>query len=1033
MNKNAQVKISDIIIITCISIALAWMVLFIDFTSAGNFDFLNLTDSTIYDEENNICYAERFGMNLTVFPCVIEDIDGRGITQFVDFEWNGVTQQNVSWVFVYSQNISESTIEVWANISHQVPFENFSSEQYTKNVTNITSFQDYTGTLEINTTNCDYGNENNDFIYQVNQSLATNETDVTDDISNFFCFITFLDHGGGTFEVIGNDDFPFQDFREVFYFDWLDVTHLITYLGSDLFGLGYSYYNVSNTVFNPGDKFETRWTYTPLGQADGKWTIFGYSSQMTIQEAIEQDLYILMDPWWDNSWDKKVQINITSDLIGSDLTDFPVLVKLDQNNFNFSNAQSNGEDIRFLNSTESGELSYEIEFYNASDAYIWVKIPLVSSSSNTNFYLYYNNSAVSDNQAKGAVWSNNYTNVYHFTNFSATGIEDSLGESNLTIAGNPQKVIANLTFGIGPLYKFDGAGDYFFNDSDITPPTSVNYTFEITVRSDVFDSTQRYIGGMGGQSCDTSFGCQSLFFDESANFIVAHIEISEDPTGEGAIGRVAETNVTYYLVMQNNDTAHGLYIDGTHNATGAANQLIRQNNKFAIGTTSSSIGNLVWKGWLDEVRLSNVSRTDDWINATYYSNIDGLLNFGNELALSNNSVSLASPVNNSYGQQNVTFICDTTSNTALNNVTFFIWNASGSVVNDTETQTITGSTNSSNYNYTFSASEDGFFWNCVASDTLATPNIFWAPSNSTLNVDTVVPTIAIDSISTTVGSVTFTFDSSTADANLDSCWYSVFNSSADIDGFNNITYTCNQSVEVTAESSFGPYDLTISGNDSADNEISTTSGFTLTQSAGGSVGRGGGTPPIIVEGEDTKWSMETQEGSGKYELNMISGSSRRKNVLFENLGVNSVTLVLSCEGVLCQYITLEDEQIILPLGLDIKTKTSFEIKLPDEIEKGNYIGNIVATNIENEVEKGILTVEVEVGTFGLFAEILTKLASWKEFGNGFSIPYIIIALGGGLFVGIIGYFIGFRFLKATGFSLSIITGFVFSLLVLIIF
>ena len=54
--------------------------------------------------------------------------------------------------------------------------------------------------------------------------------------------------------------------------------------------------------------------------------------------------------WYDPSWQYRKKITINGGLIDADLTDFPVLVKLTSSNFEFSQARSDGYDIRFTKS-----------------------------------------------------------------------------------------------------------------------------------------------------------------------------------------------------------------------------------------------------------------------------------------------------------------------------------------------------------------------------------------------------------------------------------------------------------------------------------------------------------------------------------------------------------------------------------------------------------------------------------------------------------------------------------------------------------
>jgi len=99
--------------------------------------------------------------------------------------------------------------------------------------------------------------------------------------------------------------------------------------------------------------------------------------------------------WWNESWKYRRPVTIQSD---NALTDYQILVQLNSTNFNFSKANPDGSDIRFVDEDDATKLSYWIEEWNASSqtAKIWVKVPSIPAGEKT-IYLYYNNSeAVSE-------------------------------------------------------------------------------------------------------------------------------------------------------------------------------------------------------------------------------------------------------------------------------------------------------------------------------------------------------------------------------------------------------------------------------------------------------------------------------------------------------------------------------------------------------------------------------------------------------------------------------------------------------------
>ena len=65
----------------------------------------------------------------------------------------------------------------------------------------------------------------------------------------------------------------------------------------------------------------------------------------------------------------------------AEVADFPLLVRLDRDWFDFSQAKAGGEDVRFAAGT-SGPLPYQIEEWDAPKgrASIWVRIPKIKGN-----------------------------------------------------------------------------------------------------------------------------------------------------------------------------------------------------------------------------------------------------------------------------------------------------------------------------------------------------------------------------------------------------------------------------------------------------------------------------------------------------------------------------------------------------------------------------------------------------------------------------------------------------------------------------
>ena len=95
-------------------------------------------------------------------------------------------------------------------------------------------------------------------------------------------------------------------------------------------------------------------------------------------------------PWYDEGWHYRKPIVITNN--GAALAYYQILIKMDNSNFNFSRAKTDGSDVRFTHSDGTTELRNWIESWDNANhlAYIWVRVPALATG-NTTIYIYYNN------------------------------------------------------------------------------------------------------------------------------------------------------------------------------------------------------------------------------------------------------------------------------------------------------------------------------------------------------------------------------------------------------------------------------------------------------------------------------------------------------------------------------------------------------------------------------------------------------------------------------------------------------------------
>jgi hypothetical protein len=122
------------------------------------------------------------------------------------------------------------------------------------------------------------------------------------------------------------------------------------------------------------------------------------------------------------SYSKSLTIDHTK--VSADLQNFPVLVDIFDADLK-SKAQPDGDDIRFRIGTE--QLDHQIELYdpdyNETHAHLvaWVRVPHLSSTSDTTLSMYYGVPDAGNAENANGVWMSRYENIWHMSESSGSG------------------------------------------------------------------------------------------------------------------------------------------------------------------------------------------------------------------------------------------------------------------------------------------------------------------------------------------------------------------------------------------------------------------------------------------------------------------------------------------------------------------------------------------------------------------------------------------------------------------------------------
>mgnify|MGYP001026169937 CR=1 FL=1 len=338
---------------------------------------------------------------------------------------------------------------------------------------------------------------------------------------------------------------------------------------------------------------------------------------------------------WLSGWSYRRQLTMNSALIDEDLTSFPVLVKLDSSFFDFSKAKDNGEDIRFTSSDGTTLLKYEIERWNktAGKAEVWVKMPSVSSTSDTSFYIYYGNPAAVDAQEPTNVWDSNLMMVQHLNETSGTHCDSTSNNND----GSPQGGVTQDALGkIDGADGFDGSNDYVDCGNDVTlrgGPSGITIEAWIYPHSGSLGSGQKATITEKRNPTEVK-GDWGVYFTDSK--ITWRIYNSANEGAADWKGNTVLSANTWYYIVVNYDDSSGIrkiYINANFDAqnTRPSGIISGSASTYPVLIGKNVQGDFTYfNGIIDEVRITNTARTAAWISASYHSGSDSLLTYGSE-------------------------------------------------------------------------------------------------------------------------------------------------------------------------------------------------------------------------------------------------------------------------------------------------------------------------------------------------------------------------------------------------------------------
>ena len=313
-------------------------------------------------------------------------------------------------------------------------------------------------------------------------------------------------------------------------------------------------------------------------------------------------------------WAKKRKLTIDNPY-PTTFTKFGLALHLDATRINYSATKTGGADVR-IGDASGNFYPYEIEQWNpAGTSIIWVGVPTITASTQTDIWLYYGNPNATDAQNAEAVWDTDYVGVWHL------GDErDSTGRLASTNSGGtpmPGRIGNAMSFGGGNQHVDTKSTEHL---TRWTVELWLNPTNAGNTANGSAPPLSRFPNYTVLWGCNTATFCKTVMFNSDAAQTQTFFVNFDAGVGTWThiAGRYDGATIRSFInglqSMQANSTATP---QNTANST-------------KIGDHADLSGNYI--GLVDEVRISRTARSLDFIGAHAKSTADALVTYGPEEA-----------------------------------------------------------------------------------------------------------------------------------------------------------------------------------------------------------------------------------------------------------------------------------------------------------------------------------------------------------------------------------------------------------------
>ena len=316
------------------------------------------------------------------------------------------------------------------------------------------------------------------------------------------------------------------------------------------------------------------------------------------------------------NYERDIIVDFTKVEGGSDLSNYPLLINLTGQTFLKPSPTGrilnvNCYDLIFTDDNYN-KLDHQLEYYNGTngDLIAWVRIPTLSSSSNTTIKVLYGNPLITVNPSVTSVWDSHYKGVWHlddnslndFTSFNKSG----------TPFNTPAYPVGNIYNSLG----LSGSNQYV----EVTNAPNTNFNGNLTVSAWIKINTggldQKIAGNQTGVAGGYKFG---VYTTNLVEFEIRDAANNPFLNRGVAGGTVLNTGQWYYVAGMSSDVLDSIRTF----VSGIPERPFKKTGTLIASSDNLTIGKEPWTataffdGSIDELRISDEVRSNGWLRTDY--------------------------------------------------------------------------------------------------------------------------------------------------------------------------------------------------------------------------------------------------------------------------------------------------------------------------------------------------------------------------------------------------------------------------------